>query len=592
MANRSRRSRVAKLVAGLAAISLIAVACGGSDSDADVVGETTVPATTTTEADVNATTVPTTTAVSGGGGISEQKDLIRTIEGVQTGGTLRIGVEAETDGLNPTVNRFAAASYNMGYTVFEPLFAWDSTGQPVPYLAESSESSDDGLEFIIHLRPDILFSDGEPLNADAIVANFEALLLDPLISLAVRPALNLDNPIETVDELTVKFNLSLPNKQFATGLVGQLGMPGSPKWLAAAIDDPTLNQAPVGTGPFVIDSRTPDSSTKFVRNDNWWQTLQNATPVYLDAIEFFPNTDALTSASQLVAGDLDGFATTTPNAIATIRDEGDAFIRIDDDQGEESFAMMNTAQPPFDDIRVRQAITFATPRENYIEFVGAGILREADSMFAPELIWNNPDVVQEGDEPERSGPLVDAYCADFPENCDGGRINIDLQYSGPSVEQETIADILSAGWGDFFNVNRVVLLQDDHITNVALGVSQMVTWRQFGAPDPTADRVWLACDSIGFLSLNWPRFCDQEREDLLNQARETTDLDARAALWQEIQQKVHDDYLYIFFTHTLWMSAFDAKVRNECGVVSPDGAELLCTNNGSMFNHAMWIDQG
>ncbi len=592
MAIRSSRSRVAKLVAGLAAISLVAAACGGG-SDADVnTGETTAPPTTTAEPAGTATTAPTTTVVSGGGGSSEQTDLIRTLDGVQTGGTLRIGVEAETDGLNPTVNRFAAAAYNMGYTVFEPLFAWDATGQPVPYLAESSESSEDGMEFIIHLRPDVLFSDGEPLNADAIVVNFEALLADALISLAVRPALNLDNPIEKVDDLTVKFNLSLPNKQFATGLVGQLGMPGSPKWLAAAIDDPTLNQMPVGTGPFVIESRTQDQSTKFVRNDNWWQTLQNGTPVYLDAIEFFPNTDSLTSASQLVAGDLDGFATTNADAIAEIRDKGDAFIKIDDDQGEESFAMMNTSKPPFDDIRVRQAITFATPRQNYIDFVGAGILREADSMFAPELIWNNPDVVQEGDEPERSGPLVEAYCADFPENCDGGRVNIDLQYSGPSVVQEIIADILAAGWGDFFNVNRVVLLQDDHITNVALGVSQIVTWRQFGAPDPTADRVWLACDSMGFLSLNWPRFCDEEREDLLNQARETTDLDARVALWQEIQQKVHDDYLYIFFTHTLWMSAFDAKVRNACGVSSPDGAELLCTNNGSMFNHASWIVEG
>ena len=65
----------------------------------------------------------------------------------------------------------------------------------------------------------------------------------------------------------------------------------SPTWLAAALADPTLNQQPVGTGPFVFDSRSPDSVTRFVRNESWWNG-----EVYLDAIEFSPVPDADTRA--------------------------------------------------------------------------------------------------------------------------------------------------------------------------------------------------------------------------------------------------------------------------------------------------------
>jgi len=598
MANRSKRMPALKFVAGLLALSLVAAACGDSSGNSTSAGEssTTTAAPTTTAATGSTTTLAATTGANAKTGDStadsSNVDLTRLTEGAQTGGTLRIGVEAETDGLNPTRNRFAASGYQMGYAVFEPLFTPGADGQIIPYLAESGTPSDDGMTFDIKLRPGITFTDGEPLNAAALVANIEGLLSDPLISLAVKPALNVDNPVEVVDDLTVRINLSIPNKHFSSGLTGQLGMPASPKWLAAALEDPTLNQEPVGTGPFVFESRTQDLTTKFVRNDNWWQTEQNGTPVYLDAIEFFINTDGETSASQLIAGALDGFGTTNTAAIATIRDEGDRFIRIDDDQGEESFGMMNSTVPPFDDIRARQAITFATPVKDFINFIGDGVLRPADTMFAPELIWNNPDVIQETDQPDRAAPLVESYCADFPENCTNGRINFKYSFSGPSVQNQDAYDVLSAGWGKYFNVESDMILQDAFITSAAFGKFQMIGWRQFGAVDPTADRVWLACDSIGGLSLNWPRFCDPARDEILNAAQASTDLNERVALYKELQQKIHDDYLYVFYARTLWMQAFDARVKNECGALSPDGAELLCTNNGSMFNYSAWIDQG
>ena len=93
---------------------------------------------------------------------------------------------------------------------------------------------------------------------------------------------------------------------------------------------------------------------------------------------------------------------------------------------------------------MRQALTYATDREGLSSLINQGTSPLADSMFHPDLIWNNPDVVQEGNMPELAGPLVESYCADVPENCTDGKIDMELQYSGPSVIQTRVADVLTA----------------------------------------------------------------------------------------------------------------------------------------------------
>ena len=130
------------------------------------------------------------------------------------------------------------------------------------------------------------FHDGTPLNAEALQINFETQRADPLVGLAVKPFFPEEGATELLDDLTIVYNLAESNVYFPGTVSGQLGMIASPTWLAAALEDPNLNQAPVGTGPFAFESRSQDSTTKFVRNDDWW-----GGDVYLDAIEFIPVTD-------------------------------------------------------------------------------------------------------------------------------------------------------------------------------------------------------------------------------------------------------------------------------------------------------------
>ena len=602
MTARRIHKRCASWLAMLLVLALVAAACGGGGDDggeaqpsqAVETTETAAPGEAPVDDGGEAAPAPadeplvapvdtTTTTPSDDGEAAVEAPLEP-----QYGGTLRIAVEAEGDGLNPAANSFAISAYVMTYPVFDPVAYWDTKGQWIPYLAESFTPIDDGRAWQMKLREGVRFHDGSTLDADDVIATFNAQLVDPIVSLAVRPVFPPDPAaaVTKIDDLTVQYN---PLDQFAffpQVITSQLGMIAPSEWLAAAAEDPNLNQYPIGTGPFMIESRTQDEVTVLVRNPDYWAA--DITDIYLDRIEVYPITDTVIAAERVAAGDIDIMVTSNADAILTLRDS-EGVQTIENLRSSEDFAMINTEKPPFDDIRARQALTFATDRDAYVALIRQGVSPPADTMFHPDLIWHNPDVKQETNMPERAGPLVAEYCADFPANCTGGKINMELQYSGPSVLQTRIAELLIDSWEPYFNVTEQELLQDAHITEVALGFFNVVTWRQFGAVDPDNDVLWLECRAISFISLNFPRDCDPERDALMYEQRAITDLERRVEIWHWIQQNIRDSYTYIFFNHTNWVIGAGDHVQNICGQTSPDGVELFCNNQGRAQFHQVWL---
>ncbi len=496
------------------------------------------------------------------------------------GAVIRVALEAEADGLNPTVTRFAVSAYQMGNAVYDPLVY--RTDDPcgcvyVPGLAESWTHSDDYMTWDFKIRENVKFHDGTMLTGEAVVYAVNQQLKDPLISLALRPVFIPQGAVELLDDMTVRFNLKRPHSTFPGVLVGQLGYVPSLEYMKATIPDQSLNQAPVGTGPFRFASREQDFMTRFERNEDWWQG-----EVVPAAIEYYVYTDGTLAADAMAVGDIDIMGTSNVDAILALRDldaTGDISL-YEEDAGEEGFGMLNTAKAPFDDIRARKALTLAAPLDNYIEFIGQGVLRPAETWFPPESPYHNPDVRQEHDMPDQATPLVDEYCGELPENCTDGRINMEFQYSGPSVMQDRIYDVLADGWSDHFNITKDMLLQDDHITQVALGQYDWVTWRQMGIADPSVDITWLNCSAVGFLSLNWPRLCDPARDELMYQAMASTDQAEKASLWQQVAQMVNQDYAYIMFNHTMWSHAYAPQVSGVCEYRYPDGSTPLCNASG------------
>ena len=259
--------------------------------------------------------------------------------------------------------------------------------------------------------------------------------------------------------------------------------------------------------------------------------------MYLDAVEFYPVPDSATRVDLMLGGELEALQTTDPDSVIVLQDE--EIPNVYDDSAAEQFAMINSAAPPFDDIRARQALAYATPRQTYLDLIALGVIRGADQRFIPEDPYHNPDVKMVADDPDTAAALAAEYCGERGSEtnpttgeptCTDGKINIELQWSGPSVLQTRRAEILTEGWNAAFNVSPDELLEDEHIQQTVLGQYNVNLWRQFEAEDPSADNVWLLCRTIGGISLNWPRFCDEERRGTGLQAQATTDPAERVAL--------------------------------------------------------------
>jgi peptide/nickel transport system substrate-binding protein len=596
-------SRGMRATAVLLTAATLAVACAGDDDSSDSGGDggavTTEPRSTgttgtTARTSVTPATAASTVAPTSAGGRTRVTLPPDTTPDPVRGGTLRFGMSSEVDGLNPTSSALTAApGLEMSAAVFEKLAELTPEGDPVPWLAESFTPNDDHTSWTVKLRQGITFHDGTPFNAEAVRINFEAQLADPLVGIAVRPFYPESGAIEVVDEFTVRYHLLEPNVHWPAAVATQVGMVASPAWIAAALADPTLNQEPVGTGPFRFESRVEDSMTRFVRYGEYW-----GEPAYLDAIEYRPVPSATDLADLLNNGDLDAIHTIEPGTIGGLRQRDDLQTMVSD-TGTESLFMLNTAHPPFDDLRARQALALATPKQNYVDLIGQGNLRASDQMFTPESPFFNPDVRQRADEPDAAATLVAEYCAERGNEtnpttggptCTDGRINIEYQYPAGEVVYVRIADLLEADWGQFFNIDRQELVVDTHILETVTGSYDVVIWAGFGALHPTNDHVWLLCRSIEALALNFPRYCDEARDAELLAAQAATDPEQRVAHYHEAVRLINDAYTYIFMTHTLSAIAMSPRVHGPCDRTAPDGTPLVCFDNATIWPKTVWLE--
>ncbi|MYJ36940.1 MAG: ABC transporter substrate-binding protein, partial [Acidimicrobiaceae bacterium] len=416
MTARPVHKRCASWLAVLLAFAVVAAACGGDDGDGGEAQPTQAVETTETAAPA-APDEPAEAPVDDDGEEApapaepEDEPLVAPVDTTTTttppddgeavveapaepepqfGGTLKVAVEAESDGLNPAANNFAVAAYVMTYPVFDPVAYWNTQGQWIPYLAESFTPINDGQSWQMKLREGVRFHDGTPLGADDVIATFNAQLADPIVSLAVRPYYpeDISEALVKIDDLTVQFNPLDKFGFFPQFITSQLGMIAPSEWLAAAADDPELNQYPIGTGPFMIEERKQDEVTVLVRNPDYWAA--DITDIYLDRIEVYPITDPVIGAERVAAGDIDLTVTSNSDAILTLRDS-EGVQTIENVRSSEDFAMMNIEMPPFDDIRARKALTHATDRDAYVALIRQGVSPPADTMFHPDLIWHNPD---------------------------------------------------------------------------------------------------------------------------------------------------------------------------------------------------------
>lgn len=281
------------------------------------------------------------------------------------GGTtvLKVAASAAVTTWNP-VTSFSTEALYMG-NVYETLIWANPNGDGfTPGLAETWDTSADGLTWTFNLREGATFHDGEPVNAEAVKQSIEAAKEKGGASFIWAPL----ESVEATDEYTAVFHLSYsaPLDLIVASTYGAWIV--SPKALDAVEADENYFEEgkDAGSGPFTVDSYTPGSSVVLKRYDDYWN--KDALPYY-SIVDVAITPDAVTAQQMLTSGEVD-LATTIPLAnVKTVADSIGAEVRTANSPFN-FVALFNTTRPPLDDPMVRQALSYAVPYDDIID-VGA-----------------------------------------------------------------------------------------------------------------------------------------------------------------------------------------------------------------------------
>src|SRR6202045_1830834 len=222
--------------------------------------------------------------------------LLSLQAGVHAQTTLRIGLAEDPDVLDPTLAR----TY-VGRIVFsalcDKLFDIDEKLNIVPQLALSHETSADGKEVTIKLRPGVKFQDGEPFDAEAAKFSLERHLT--MQGSFRKPELAALDHVDVVDPLTIKLILKTPYAPLIAQLTDRAGMMVSPK--AAREEGDKFGLHPVCAGPYKFVERVQQDRMVFEKFNDYW----NKDNVFIDKIVYLPIVDATVRLANLKSGGLD-----------------------------------------------------------------------------------------------------------------------------------------------------------------------------------------------------------------------------------------------------------------------------------------------
>jgi peptide/nickel transport system substrate-binding protein len=297
-----------------------------------------------------------------------------------TGGTLQVTLPTPPSGLDPTVASLGVTTGGAPLmAIYDSLLQWEpETNTYSGRLAESISSNDDFSVWTLKLKPDLTFSDGTPVNSQAVVFSIERMR-SARGSASTYP--DYFSSLETPDDLTVVMNLKAPLNNVDALLASDLGYVVSPT--AVQADPENFNTNPVGAGPFLLESFDPTSEMVLVKNPDY-----GLGDVALDGIRFTWSSEQNANVDKLMGGAADLILLTSITEEVRAIEGGYPASSI---YVAGSGMAVNSAPDrafPGDDPRVRQAMAMAIDIESVNERVNNGEGIMGPYLFAPGSIYN------------------------------------------------------------------------------------------------------------------------------------------------------------------------------------------------------------
>jgi peptide/nickel transport system substrate-binding protein len=276
----------------------------------------------------------------------------------------------------------------------------------VPELAESWTITPDGKEIVFKLRKGVKFHDGTPFNAEAVKFNWDRMLKADLSAAGKYKTYADLNSVEPIDDYTLKFKQTTPTPGvmdfFAGGLKFYINSPAYIK-AHSTPDDPLalkwMNTHECGTGPFELTELEPDSRYVFKKFSGYWGGTQGVKPTpKVEKITYKIVKDPSAMRMMLEKGDLDIAEKLPADAIDQLMKTPGVKIKMAD-IWKIVFTIMNCQKPPFDNVKVRQAISYAVNYDELIKHAEkgrakrvAGTIMEGFLGYDPKLFKYNLNV--------------------------------------------------------------------------------------------------------------------------------------------------------------------------------------------------------
>ena len=459
----------------------------------------------------------------------------------------RVGMQDDIDNLDPARSS-TTASRIIFSSLCDKLIDITPELDYVPQLATEWSWSDDRLHLTMKLRNDVVFHDGTPFNAKAVIANIERAISVP--ESRRKSELASISSVKAAGEYEVVFTLKSPDATLISQFTNQAGMMISPT--AAEKEGTNFGNNPVCSGPYIFSSRVAQDRIVLKKFDKY----RNAANHHFDTLTFLPIPDSTVRLANLQAGNIDMIERLAPTDAAAVKQDANlAFVNIAGLGYQALTVNLRTDKagnnPMGHEAKVRQAFSLAIDRKALNDVVFAGTSVPGNQFVSPASPW----YASKFPVPERNVEKARALLKEAGLD----RVNVEVQVANNPVQLQMMQVVQSmvaeAGFDlKIQSMEFASMLAAQNTGDVQVG---QIGWS--GRTDPDGNIYGqLACNAG---PLNDAGYCNKDLDKLLNEARQTPDTAERKALYNQVAALLDQEQPIIYLYHPSWMWALSAKIK-------------------------------
>ncbi|WP_074463616.1 nickel ABC transporter substrate-binding protein [Cellulosilyticum sp. I15G10I2] len=432
-----------------------------------------------------------------------------------------------------------------------------------PALAKSWEISEDGTIYTFKLREDVIFSDGEKFNAEAVKANFDAIVENKERHTWLE-MMNLLVGTEVVDEYIFRITLSGPYYPMLT----ELGVTRPFRFISpkAMLEGSTKDgvSAYIGTGPYVLTDFVTDEYAVFEANENYWGEKPEIKKITVKVIP-----DNQTRILALEKGEIDliyGKNMIDAEAMNKYKDK-EGFETAISEATSTRQIVINTSHDILKDTNVRKALQHAINRQEISEGIFNGLEKPADTLYAKTVPYCDVDLKPYAYSLDQAKALLDEAGWTESGNVrskDGKKLELALLYNSDSVTEKTISEYLQS---ELSKVGIVLNItgeeEQSYRDNMKAGNFDLVFNICWGMPyDPQSSLAGMRQPVYGDYAAQQGLHDKAEIDEAITKILRSTDEKERQELYNFVLSRLHDDAVYIPLTYECNRAVYTSALKN------------------------------